>query len=112
MNRSRSQPRKKSERKFRYIFWLVGCLSILLLGTAVFGRDGLLAVIVNQRRTGNLRANILALRESNWSLKKQIQSLRSDLTSVEIIAREDLGLVKPGETVYEFIPVGKSPRRR
>ncbi len=96
----------------RYFFWLVGGLSFLLLGTAVLGRDGVLAVIVNQRRTRNLRADNSALRESNRNLKKQIQSLRSDLTSVERIAREDLGLVKPGETVYEFIPAGNSPRRR
>ena len=98
--------------RFRYLFWLVGGLSVLLLGTAVLGRDGVLAVIVNQRRTENLQADISALRESNRLLKKQIRSLRSDVTSAERIAREDLGLVKPGETVYEFIPAGKSPRRR
>ncbi len=87
-------------------------MSVLLLGTAVLGRDGVLAVIVNQRRTGNLRADISAIRESNRLLKKQIQSLRTDLTSAERIAREDLGLVKPGETVYEFIPAGGKPCRR
>ncbi len=112
MRRSGSHPRKKGGSKIRYLSWLVGGLSVLLLGTAVLGHDGVLAVIVNQRRTGNLRAEISALRESNRSMKKQIHSLRNDLTSAERIAREDLGLVKPGETVYEFIPAGRKPHRR
>lgn len=50
--------------------------------------------------------------EDNRLLRKQIRSLRKDLTSIERIAREDLGLVKPGETVYEFIPAEKPQRER
>ncbi len=96
----------------RYVYWLTAGLSVLLLGTAVLGRDGLLAVIVNRRRIENLRVDISALRESNRLLRNRIHSLRSDMASVERIAREDLGLVKPGETVYEFIPAGESSRRR
>lgn len=112
MKRSGRSARKKGENKSRYLYWLTAGLCVFLLGTAVFGRDGLLAVIVNERRIEILRADIAALREGNLLRRKQIQSLRSDLTSVERIAREDLGLVKPGETVYEFIPAGGSSHRR
>ncbi len=112
LNRSGRGARKKGENKSRYLYWLAASLSVFLLGTAVFGRDGLLAVIVNQRRSENIRADISALREGNRLLRKQIRSLQNDLTSVERIAREDLGLVKPEETVYEFIPAGEGSRRR
>ena len=84
----------------------------ILLGAAVLGRDGLLSVIVNQRRLEGLRGEVSRLGEDNSLLRKQIRSLRKDLTSIERIAREDLGLVKPGETVYEFIPAEKPPRER
>ncbi len=85
----------------------MGGVCAILLGAAILGRDGLLAVIVNQRRIGELRGDVARLHEENRVLQNQIQSLRSDLTYIERIAREDLGLVKPGETVYEFIPAGK-----
>jgi cell division protein FtsB len=99
-------------KKRRLVYGLVLGLCLLLLGTAALGRDGLLAVIVNQSRIENLQSEIGELEEGNRLLRNQIRSLRKDLTSVERIAREDLGLVKPGETVYEFIPVEKSSGRR
>ena len=99
-------------KRRRFVYSLILGISLLLLGTAVLGRDGLLAVIVNQRRIGDLQGEIEGLKEGNRLLRRQIRSLRSDLTSVERIAREDLGLVKPGETVYEFIPVEKYSDRR
>jgi cell division protein FtsB len=97
----------RNDKPDRYLYWLVGGVCAILLGAAILGRDGLLAVIVNQRRIGELRGDVVRLHEENRVLQNQIQSLRSDLTYIERIAREDLGLVKPGETVYEFIPAGK-----
>ena len=97
----------KSEHKDkpdRYVYWLVAGICAILLGAALLGRDGFLAVIVNQRRLSELRGEVVRLRDDNRLLQGQIRSLRNDLTSIERIAREDLGLVKPGETVYEFIP--------
>jgi cell division protein FtsB len=32
-----------------------------------------------------------------------VQRLRSDLGYIEKIAREELGLVRPGEIVFEFV---------
>ncbi len=94
----------RNEKPDRYLYWLVGGVCAILLGAAILGRDGLLAVIVNQRRLGELRGEVTRLYEENRVLQNQIHSLRSDLTYIERIAREDLGLVKPGETVYEFVP--------
>ncbi len=90
----------------RLLFWGAIGLSALLLGAALLGRDGLLAVLVNRGRVERLRDDIASLQGENLRLRREIRSLRSDLTSIERIAREDLGLVKPGETVYEFLPAG------
>ena len=93
----------RNENPDRYVYWLVGSVCALLLGAAVLGRDGLLSVFVNERRRGELREEVWRLGRENRTLRSRIRSLRSDLTSIERIAREDLGLVKPGEKVYEFI---------
>ena len=88
----------------RLLFWTALGLSTLLFGAALLGRDGLLAVLVNRWRLERLREVTLSLRAENRRIRREIHSLRRDLTSIERIAREDLGLVKPGETVYEFLP--------
>ncbi len=78
-------------------------LSALLLGSALFGRDGFLAVVVNGERLNVIRQEIKFLEVENKRLRGRVHSLKNDLRSIERIAREDLGLVLPGETVYEFI---------
>src|SRR5438067_13337867 len=48
------------------------------------------------REAGGLRAEILGLRSDNIQLQKQIEQARTD-TAIETIAREQLGLIKPGD---------------
>lgn len=45
-----------------------------------------------------------SLRTQNEILKKEIQALRNNPDSLEELAREQLGLIKPGETFYRIIP--------
>ena len=42
------------------------------------------------------------LREENQKLAEQIQRMNHNKKEVEKIAREELGLVKKGEVVYQF----------
>jgi cell division protein FtsB len=48
------------------------------------------------READGLRAEILGLRSDNIQLQKQIEQARTD-TAIETIAREQLGLIKPGD---------------
>ena len=45
---------------------------------------------------------IARLRQVNRDLTREVQSFTRDPARVEAIAREELGLVKPGEVVYQF----------
>ena len=98
------------DKQDRYVYWLVVGICTILLGAALLGRDGFLAVIVNQRHLSELRGEVARLRDDNSLLQGQVRALRNDLASIERIAREDLGLVRPGETVYEFLS-DKTKRR-
>ena len=48
------------------------------------------------READALRTEILGLRSDNIQLQKQIEQARTD-TAIETIAREQLGLIKPGD---------------
>ncbi len=94
---------KRQSRKSRLFFWFSAGIIALLLGSAWLGQDGYLAVISNKGRVAELKKEIGAIEAKNRKLRTEIRSLRSDDRMIERIAREDLGLVKKGETVYEFI---------
>ncbi len=103
----RSSSTGQSPKAARLFFWISAGIIILLLGTAWLGQDGYLAVIVNKERVSELKKEIEEIKTKNKELHSEIRSLRSDKRAIEKIAREDLGLVKKGEVVYEFIPSKK-----
>ena len=46
---------------------------------------------------------ITSLEQANTALREGIDLLESDLFTLEQVARERLGYVKEGETVYQFV---------
>jgi cell division protein FtsB len=56
-----------------------------------------------------LHREIARLKQVNQQLHREVQSFASDPQRVEAIAREELGLVKPGEIVYRFTRPRPSP---
>lgn len=98
---------KGQSPKARFFFWMCAGVIVLLLGSALLGRDGYLAVIVNKERVSELKKENAEIEAKNKELRAEIRSLRSHERAIEKIAREDLGLVKKGEIVYEFIPSKK-----
>lgn len=88
----------------RLFTWVAFSLCLLMLGSALLGRDGWLSVWVNRERLGGLRAELAGMERENGRLRREVRSLREDMRAIERIAREELGLVKPGEVVYEFVP--------
>lgn len=49
------------------------------------------------------RAEIVSLEQANATLREKIHRLESDPYALEELARERLGYVKEGETVYQFV---------
>ena len=77
-------------------------LGIAAAGLLVFGGAG--AVRVWQLRQGveALEREIQELRAEADRLNRTVDRLREDPALVEQIAREDLGMVRPGEKVLKF----------
>jgi cell division protein FtsB len=88
-------------------------LTLVLIGSSLFmlammaftvwGDRGLLAMWHTQHDLDRLAREIEIVEQKNATLTREVQRLRSDLGYIEKIAREELGLVRPGEIVLEFV---------
>jgi len=78
----------------------VGLLAGSLFVHVMFGANGM--VVYKQKRAEyeNLRKRINDVQQENERYMQQIQGLKTDQTSIEKEAREQLGYAKPGEYVY------------
>lgn len=82
--------------------WLVaGGLALLLL-VGVFGDKGLLQLWRLRAEVEALHRDVQALEAENERLSRAIAAFRDDPSVLERIAREELGLVRPGERVLRF----------
>src|SRR4051812_31761578 len=66
----------------------------------VYGQSGLARLFALKRSLGELRRHNEAARVENARLKEQSAALQKDPRALERVARDELGLVKPGEVVY------------
>ena len=73
---------------------------IALVVGSMFGDRGILHLITQRQRADALRLEIEALRDENLRLYAEIHELRTDPRAVERLAREELGLARPGETLF------------
>ncbi len=86
-------------------------VALLLLGLAaasVVGNRGLVRLYQMHQTKAALIKEIEQLAAINAALNVEVRALRTDPSRVEAIAREELGLVKPGEIVYEFRGAGRT----
>jgi cell division protein FtsB len=80
---------------------LVLLCSILLLQD-VFGAHGLMAMRQSQRETARVRQEIKLLDDQNRQAEQRIRALQTDPRTIECIARERMGLARPGENVFKL----------
>ena len=90
----------RAARKRRLVF--VALLAILILVLSMGGNRSLVKIYQMGKAKAEQHREIARLRQVNRDLAREIQSFGHDPARVEAIAREELGLVKPGEVVYQF----------
>ena len=90
--------------------WIVAGVLSLLLGAAMFGENGVLQLWRLRSEVESLHRDVQVLEAENERLTRAITELRSDPSALERIARDQLGLVRPGERVLRFPRSSDSPR--
>lgn len=95
--RRRFRPRPLTLRRKSFYATLV---AVPLLAIFTFGNRGLLKRFQLEHQVEDLRIGLYEDRAVGDSLKKEIAKLRQDTTTIERLARERYGMVRPGETIY------------
>jgi len=66
-----------------------------------FGTHGVLAMRRSQKQAADIQKQIDQLDQENKQLEDRVKSLKTDPSSVEHIAREEMGLARPGEYIFK-----------
>lgn len=87
-------------------------ITSVVLVEALVGEKGLLATIRAGRAYDELATQIAQMRAKNGQLREAARALREDPATIEELARRELGLIKPGETLFiikDVAPASPTP---
>ncbi len=88
----------------RNLTWfLVAGLTLLVLQD-IFGAHGVVAMRRSQEQAADIQKEIDHLNEENQKLQEHVRALKSDPVEIERVAREDMGLARPGEYIFKIQP--------
>jgi len=82
-----------------------------LLVHDVFGPHGFIAMRRTQKEIDEIRAQIGKVNDENKTLNDEVKSLKTDPKSIERIAREEMGLARPGEMIFKIPDAPKAPSK-
>lgn len=80
-----------------------GFFLVLMIGLAIGSEHGFLAMWRMQHEVAQRAHDVQMIEQENRDLGRKIRRLRHDMGYIEKIAREELGLVRPGELVFEYV---------
>lgn len=80
----------------------LGAALLLLALQDVFGAHGFLAMWRTRQQIQELQGRITSLNKENGSLSDEVKSLKTDPKAIERIAREEMGLARPGEMIFKM----------
>jgi cell division protein FtsB len=85
------------------IWWIATLLFLLLAVLALTGKNGAMHTLRLKAIRADLQNQVHDLGDENGSLRTELGSLRrDDPEAIERRAREDLGMVRPGEIRIDF----------
>lgn len=94
----------RGRRLLRHLLLIVTAVIVI---DAIAGEKGLLALMQARREYRALEQALAQARDENAALREQARRLREDPAAVEEEARRELGLIKPGETLFIIRDVEK-----
>lgn len=105
------RPALKRARKFepkaprppialRAVRYLLILLALTVVVDALFGDRGFVDTMRARRDYAALERHVARLKVENARLREEARRLREDPLAIEAIARDELGLIHPGETLF------------
>ncbi len=93
----------------RTVHLLLVFVTVVLVVDALVGDKGLMESMRARRQDRELTASLESIRRENVQLREEMRRLKEDPGAIEILAREELGLIRPGELL--FIIKDEKPQR-
>jgi cell division protein FtsB len=93
----------------RNLYWFLVAGFVLLLLQDIFGTHGVLAMRRSQAEARKIQHEINQLDAENKKLQDHVKDLKTDPSTIECIAREDIGLARPGELIFKTQPRAADP---
>jgi len=87
---------------FQYRGALLGLLVLVLVVHDIFGTHGFLAMRRTEKEIQKVQADLDQLNKENLQLEEEVRELKTDPRKIEKIARDELGLAKPGEVIIKI----------
>ncbi len=75
-------------------------ITIVLLVDALIGEKGFMETLRARRQSRDVAAALESVRRENARLREDVRRLSEDPGAIESVAREDLGLIRPGEVLF------------
>lgn len=85
---------------FRRKLTLAMLVALPVLAIFTFGNRGIIKRMELEMEYSSLYDQLYSDRATGDSLKREILRLKNDTVSIERLARERYGLVRPGESIY------------
>ena len=84
----------------RTLQMLLVFVTLVLVINALVGERGLTETLRARKQHQELVTSIEQMRAENARLRDEARRLRSDPSTIEALARQELGLIKPGEMLF------------
>lgn len=91
-----------NSRRKKILIAVVVIALIYFVSTSILGEMGLIKYYRMRAQYHALAAETAMLKRDNAKLAHEVRALRSDPDYIEQIARDKLGLARPGEIVYYY----------
>ena len=98
----RPLPRRRQTFRLRSVVVFV---MLVALVDALFGEHGLSQTVRARQEHDRAAAALAVLKRENAGLREEARRLAEDPAAIESIAREEMGLIRPGEVLYMLAPV-------
>lgn len=90
--------------------YFIALAFFLLLLQDIFGAHGLLAMRREKNKINQVQSDNQKLSQENQDLSQHIQKLKTDPSAIEKIARDRMGLARPGELIFRMPDVKKDEK--
>jgi len=94
---------------FGLLLVLMGVVVFVIVPSEILGPRGMPKLRSLQGELDSVSQECDRYQAEIQKLDKEIRSLRDDPSAIERIARDELGMIKEGEIIYQFKPSQDSP---